>query len=144
MDENNTEDEKEGSDCTDYDPDFVEREMTEERLLALAADPKCEMRGIWGGKRGRAIGSDNDEHVKNRIQEFIGEINEKPTDSMAVKTALAAEVDIEAWINELSLKDAEKLKELTLKHENRGNNDFALLNYVQHLPELVAVEASSI
>ena len=95
-----------------------------------------------GGKRARD--DDKAESAKNRIHEVIGDVHELPADSQAVKNALGEVVDIEAWINELSLKNVEKLKDLTLKHETRGNTDFVLLQYAQYLPALTAVEANYI
>ena len=99
--------------------------------------------GVGGGKRARD-GDDNADSMNNRIPEVIGELHVQPTDSQAAKKSLGEVVDIDAWIKDLSLKDAEMLKELTIKHETRGNNDFVLLQYAQYLPAIGAVEVRAI
>jgi hypothetical protein len=66
-----------------------------------------------------------------------------PTDSEAVKKALDEPLNVEAWINGLSLEDAENLEKLTIKNSDRGNHDAVLMQYVQYLPALVAVQAHS-
>ena len=79
----------------------------------------------------------------NRIQEVLGEVVAKDTDIAVVKQAIDDPVDIEAWLGQLTLKDIETLKDLTIKNEGRGFNDYVLLQYAKMLPTITGVEATT-
>ena len=97
------------------------------------------------GGAGKKRRSDGDDSVVggNRIQEVLGEVVVKDTDIAIVKEAIVDPVDIDAWIGNLSLKDVETLKDLTIKNEGRGFNDYVLLQYAKLLPTVAGVEATT-
>ena len=135
--------------CDCYDCDYLFCVLLARLIIAICVVVVLTSEALriegGGGKRKKEDDDEDDPSVpKNRIPEFLGDVEVKPTDSQAVKKSLGEVVDIDAWIRDLSLKDAEMLKELTIKHETRGNNDFVLLQYAQYLPAIVAVEARAI
>ena len=110
--------------------------MTLERLIALEADPTCEMQGFIGGKRGR-----KDDGAQ--IVEVIGEITTKPDDTASAKAIIiAGSFDIDAWLNSLSLEQLGAVKDLSIEHMSRGNADFVIKEYAKFVPVLIDLEAS--
>ncbi len=86
--------------------------------------PRFHNSAIWGKKRKH---DDDDQEPKGSIAPIIGAFTVQEGDLAAVKAVLQNKpVDIEAWLEKLSLEDLECLKQNVVKHSNAGVSDTAI------------------
>ena len=117
----------------------AEPEMTEERLLALARDPTCEMQGFIGGKGGYGRsrtprGNDGDDF---RIMDMIGQFPVKDTDPEIVRVMLTKETfNIEAMVQGQTVAQMTMLNALVDKNERTIANDTSIKAIAEFDPDM--------
>jgi len=89
-----------------------------------------------GGKRARGSGGDAHEPSGN-IAEIIGDIVARDGDLPEVRKIVSnPRIDIEDWLNNLTVEDLENLKMETVRHINAGGSDTAIRSFAQFLHSL--------
>jgi hypothetical protein len=91
-----------------------------------------------GGAK-RKKGSDEGE-PKGRIPEFMGAVEVKPSDPIAVQSAINDGFDITKWLGEMPLPELEQIKDVMTQYERSGHSDFVIKAFAKHFKPIVDME----
>jgi hypothetical protein len=111
--------------------------------IKKGAEVVLVLRNAGGGKRARKDDGQDAEGGKSKIESIIGEITAKAGDAPAVAVAITKDINIDDWLDNLTIADAEALKLVAVKYEKSGHSDTVIRSYAKYVPTVNALEAGS-